>query len=65
MRESWVGSKRDMYTWCRKEESAALKMLRRENGTYTGDLEEIDGLLRRAYRPLSKIRWEKNKMGKK
>eukprot|EP00666_Eupelagonemidae_sp_cell4sb_P018026 gene18026-biopygen9074 len=53
MQESWQANKRDVHLWCADEDRAHVTMLRRPDGTYTGDFEEIDG--RGAWSPIFRL----------
>ena len=52
MRAAWSSDRRKVYQWCREESRATTSMLRRPDGTFTGNATEMDQLLRRAWDPI-------------
>eukprot|EP00662_Eupelagonemidae_sp_cell21_P057404 gene57404-biopygen32076 len=55
LQDAWRDDRRKVFQWCRDESRATASMLRRPDGTYTGDVGEMDGLLRRAWDPIMRM----------
>ena len=52
MRHDWFQSRRQVFQWLRNEPFSSVSLIRRPDGTLTGNLQEIDQLVQDAWKPI-------------